>query len=139
VELRTTRAVTYTAASQLVAQGVAEAAEHRTPLSIAVVDPQGTLLAFARMDGAPAFSARLAIAKAMTAATFGRPTADMESLIADRPGFAAGFLAQGNWFIARGGAPIVVERETVGAVGVSGNTAEVEDELARKLASGGAS
>jgi glc operon protein GlcG len=139
MELRTTRALTYGAAAQLVADGVAEAGEHRTPLSIAVVDPQGTLLAFARMDGAPAFSARLAIAKAMTAATFGRPTADMESLIADRPGFAVGFLSQGGWFIARGGAPIIVDRETVGAVGVSGNTAEVEDGLARRLAAGGAS
>ena len=47
---------------------------------------------------------RHAISKALTSATFGRPTADMESLIADRPGFAAGFLPQGPWFIARGGA-----------------------------------
>lgn len=138
MELRTTHALTYGAAAQLVGQGVAEATEHHTPLSIAVVDPQGTLLAFARMDGAPAFSARLAISKALTSATFGRPTADMDSLIADRPGFAAGFLPQGPWFIARGGAPIIVDDETVGAVGVSGNTAEVEDGLARKLASGGA-
>ena len=138
MELRTSRVVTYAAASQLVAAGVAEAAEHRTPVSIAVVDPQGTLLAFARMDGAPAFSARLAIAKAMTSATFGRPSADMEPMIADRPGFAVGFLSQGGWFIARGGAPIIVDRETVGAVGVSGNTAEAEDGLARKLAAGGA-
>jgi glc operon protein GlcG len=138
MELRTTHSITFAAASELVASGVAEASEHRTPLSIAVVDPQGTLLAFARMDGAPAFSARLAVSKALTAATFGRPTADMDSLIADRPGFAAGFLPQGPWFIARGGAPIIVDRETVGAVGVSGNTADVEDDLARKLAAGGA-
>ena len=134
MELRTTHSITFGAASELVTRGVAEAAEHRTPVSIAVVDPQGTLLAFARMDGAPAFSERLAIAKARTSATFGRPTADMDSLIADRPGFAAGFLPLGPWFIARGGAPIIVDRETVGAVGVSGNTAEVEDDLARRLA-----
>ena len=138
MELRTTRSITYGAASELIAAGVAEATEHRTPLSIVVVDPQGTLLAFARMDGAPAFSARLAIAKAMTSATFGRPSADMEPMIADRPGFAVGFLSQGGWFIARGGAPIIVDRETVGAVGVSGNTAEVEDDLARRLAAIGA-
>ena len=53
-----------------------------------------------------------------------------------RPAFAAGFLPQGPWFVARGGAPILVDGECVGAIGISGNSGEHEDELARRLAAG---
>lgn len=104
------------------------------PLAVAVVDAAGTLLAFERSDGAPAFSARFAVSKAVTAAAFGRPTGDMEAMFEGRHAFAAGFLQQGPWFVARGGAPILVDGECVGAVGISGNSAEHEDALARRLA-----
>jgi uncharacterized protein GlcG (DUF336 family) len=101
-----------------------------------VVDATGELLAFERTDGAPAFSVRFAISKAVTAAAFGRPTGDMEPMFEGRPAFAAGFLPQGPWFVARGGAPILVDGECVGAIGISGNSAEHEDDLARRLAAG---
>jgi uncharacterized protein GlcG (DUF336 family) len=130
VETRSSRSITSEAAAELVARAVAEG----VPLSIAVVDPAGELLVFHRTDGAPAFSARFAIAKARTSAAFGRPTADMEAMFDGRPAFAAGFLPQGPWFVSRGGAPILVDGECVGAVGVSGNSAEHEDALARELA-----
>lgn len=103
---------------------------------MAVVDHAGELLAFERTDGAPAFSARFAISKAVTAAAFGRATGDMEELFEGRHAFAVGFLPQGPWFVARGGAPVLVDGECVGAVGISGNSAEHEDALARRLASG---
>lgn len=131
METRASRSITSAAASDLVRRAVATG----TPISVAVVDPNGELLAFERMDGAPAFSARLAIAKARTAAAFGRPTADMESLFEGRDWFGAGFLPLGPWFVSKGGAPILVDGECVGAVGMSGNTAEHEDALARELAS----
>lgn len=130
MDLRTSRSITSAAAAELVQRAVDKGA----PVSVAVVDPSGELLAFRRMDGAPAFSARLAIAKARTAAAFGRPTADMESLFEGREGFAAGFLPQGPWFVSKGGAPILVDGECVGAVGLSGNTAAHEDAVARELA-----
>ena len=132
METRTTRSLTATAASAIVRRAV----ERGAPVSVAVVDPAGELLAFERMDGAPAFSARLAIAKARTSAAFGRPTADMESLFADRDWFGAGFLPQGPWFVGKGGAPVLVDGECVGGIGLSGNTAEHEDALARELAGG---
>jgi uncharacterized protein GlcG (DUF336 family) len=95
METRSSRSITSAAAEDLVAKAVAKGA----PVSVAVVDPSGELLAFRRMDGAPAFSARLAIAKARTAAAFGRPTADMESLFEGRDWFGAGFLPLGPWFV----------------------------------------
>ena len=130
MDTRTTRSVTYEAAAGLVQRAVA----HGGPLSVCVVDPAGVLLAFARTDGAPAFSVDFALAKARTAAAFGRPSADMEPLLEGRNAFATGFVANGGWFVARGGAPILVDGECVGAIGVSGNSAEVEDQLARDLA-----
>jgi glc operon protein GlcG len=103
-------------------------------VSIAVVDDAGALVAFQRMTGAPRFSADFAIAKARTAAAFGTETSRLEELYADRPVFAHSFVAQGGYFLGRGGVPIVVEGEVLGAVGVSGADAGGEEEVAREAA-----
>jgi uncharacterized protein GlcG (DUF336 family) len=108
-------------------------------LSIAVVDDAGVLLAFQRMTGAPRFSADFAIAKARTAAAFGTETSRLEDLYADRPVFAHSFVAQGNYFLGRGGVPIVVGGAVVGAVGVSGADAHGEEDVARRAAERGSS
>jgi glc operon protein GlcG len=136
-ELRTTRTLAHAAATRIVREAVAAATADGAPVTVAVVDASGTLLAFEKMDGTGAFSARFAIAKAVTSVTFGRPSGDMESLFDGRPGFTAGFVNKGDWLISRGGAPVIVDGETVGAVGISGNSAEVEDALARRLAAAG--
>ena len=86
------------------------------------------------MDGAPTFSAGLAQSKAVSSVTFGRATSEFESAISGRPVFAIGLLQHGSWYAGRGGAPIVVDGQVVGAVGVSGNTGEREDELAKEAA-----
>ncbi len=90
------------------------------PVSAAVVDAVGALLAFHRMDGAPRYSADFAIAKAKTSATFGTPTSALEELYATRPAFAQSFIAQGGYFLGRGGVPIVRDGVVLGALGVSG-------------------
>jgi uncharacterized protein GlcG (DUF336 family) len=122
-------------ARAVIVEVIAGATTHNAPVSVAVVDGGGGLLAFERMDGAPVFSARLALSKAISSATFGRATSDFEEAIRDRPVFAIGLLQQGGWYAGRGGAPLVVDGQVVGAVGVSGNTAAREDELAREAAS----
>jgi len=103
-------------------------------VSVAVVDTAGVLVAFERMDGAPRFSAELAVSKARTAMTFGRPTSAMEATFADRPAFTSSFVLQGNWYLGRGGFPLVVDGAVVGGIGVSGDEAEREEELARAAA-----
>jgi uncharacterized protein GlcG (DUF336 family) len=102
-----------------------------TPISIAVVDETGVLIAFCRMDGAPRFSADFAIAKAKTAAAFGTETSSLEALYADRPVFAQSFVAQGGYFLGRGGVPIISQGEVIGAVGVSGSDSHGEEDIAR--------
>jgi uncharacterized protein GlcG (DUF336 family) len=122
------------AARRLVQHVVGAAAAESVALTVAVVDGSGTLIAFERMDRAPRFSAQLAVAKARTAATFGNPTSELESAFHDRAVFANSFAGQGGWYFGRGGFPVRVDGELVGGIGVSGETAEREEELARRAA-----
>ena len=121
-------------ARRIVSMVVGAAAAEGVALTVAVVDAAGTLVAFERMDGAPRFSAQLAIAKARTAGTFGNATSEMEATMRERAVFANTFANQGDWYFGRGGFPVRVAGELVGGVGVSGETAEREEELARRAA-----
>ena len=114
--------------------GAQRSAPAAVAVSIAVVDDAGALVAFQRMTGAPRFSADFAIAKARTAAAFGADTSRLEELYADRPVFAHSFVAQGGYFLGRGGVPVLVEGEVVGAIGVSGADAHGEEDIAHAAA-----
>ncbi|WP_426418912.1 GlcG/HbpS family heme-binding protein [Bradyrhizobium genosp. A] len=117
------------------AQTVLRAAEtmaqqRKAPSAIAVVDPAGDLLAFQRMDGVRPASVDLAIGKARTAARLQRPTGEIEdSINRGRTAFVtAGVMA------LRGGMPIRVNGEVVGAVGVAGLSKETDTEIASTAA-----
>jgi len=119
------------AGAQTVLQAAKESAQQRNaPSAIAVVDPAGDLLAFQRMDGVRPASADLAIDKARTAARLQRPTAEIEDNInKGRTAFVtAGIPA------LRGGMPIRVNGEVVGAVGVAGLSKETDTEIASSAA-----
>jgi len=119
------------AGAQTVLQAAKESAQQRNaPSAIAVVDPAGDLLAFQRMDSVRPASADLAIEKARTAARLQRSTAEIEDNINQgRTAFVtAGVL------VLRGGMPIRVNGEVVGAVGVAGLSKEVDAEIANTAA-----
>ena len=109
------------AGAQTVLRAAKESAQQRNgPSAIAVVDPNGDLLAFQRMDGVRPASADLAIEKARTAARLQRPTAEIEDNInRGRTAFVTAGIAA-----LRGGVPIRVNGEVVGAVGVAGLSME---------------
>ena len=95
-----------------------------------MVDPAGDLLAFQRMDGVRPASADLAIEKARTAARLQRPTAEIEDNISrGRTAFVTAGIAA-----LRGGVPIRVSGEVVGAVGVAGLSKENDTETANTAA-----
>jgi glc operon protein GlcG len=95
-----------------------------------VVDPAGDLLAFQRMDGVRPASADLAIEKARTAARLRRPTAEREDAInKGRTAFVTAGIAA-----LRGGMPIRVNGEVVGAVGVAGLSKETDVGIASTAA-----
>jgi glc operon protein GlcG len=119
------------AGAQTVLQAAKESAQQRNaPSAIAVVDPAGDLLAFQRMDGVRPASADLAIEKARTAARLRRPTAEIEDNINNgRTAFVTADI-----MALRGGMPIRVNGEVVGAVGVAGLSKETDTEIATTAA-----
>jgi glc operon protein GlcG len=119
------------AGAQTVLQAARQSAQQRNaPSAIAVVDPAGDLLAFQRMDGVRPASADLAIEKARTAARLQRSTAEIEDNInRGRTAFVTAGIAA-----LRGGVPIRVNGEVVGAVGVAGLSKENDTETANTAA-----
>jgi glc operon protein GlcG len=119
------------AGAQTVLQTAKDSAQRRnTPSAIAVVDAAGDLLAFQRMDGVRPASADLAIAKARTAARLQRPTAEIEDNINQgRTAFVTADI-----MALRGGVPIRVNGEVVGAIGVAGLSKDTDTEIANAAA-----
>jgi glc operon protein GlcG len=119
------------AGAQTVLQAAKEGAQQRNaPSAIAVVDPAGDLLAFQRMDRVRPASADLAVEKARTAARLQRPTAEIEDNIDHgRTAFVTARI-----MALRGGVPIRVNGEVVGAVGVAGLSKETDTEIANAAA-----
>ena len=90
-------------------------------ISVAVVDRAGRLRVFLQGDKAAPHNIELAQRKAYTARTFGRTSADWASRT--EPGSELAGQRQLEHVIAlRGGVPIKVGDDTIGAVGVSGST-----------------
>jgi glc operon protein GlcG len=102
------------AGAQTVLQAARESAQQRNaPSAIAVVDPAGDLLAFQR-----------------TAARLQRPTAQIEDNVnRGRTAFVTAGIAA-----LRGGVPIRVKGEVVGAVGIAGLSKENDTETANAAA-----
>jgi glc operon protein GlcG len=117
--------------AQAVLQSAKETAQQRhAPSAIAVVDRAGDLIAFLRMDGVRPGSVDLAIGKARTAARLQRPTAEVEDNINQgRTAFVtAGIMA------LRGGMPVRLDGQIVGAVGVAGLSKETDTEISAAAA-----
>lgn len=107
----------------------AEALAHRWAVSIVVVDDGGHLLWLQRLDGAAPISARIAPAKARTAALGRRESKVYEEMInAGRTAFLSAPALEG---MLEGGLPITVDGHCVGAVGVSGVKSSEDVQVAR--------
>jgi glc operon protein GlcG len=119
------------AGAKKVLRAAEESAEQRNATSaVAVVDPAGDLLAFQRMDGVRPASVDLAIEKARTAARLQRPTEEIEDNInGGRTAFVTAGIAA-----LRGGVPIRVNGQVVGAVGVAGLSKETDTAIANAAA-----
>jgi glc operon protein GlcG len=119
------------AGAQTVLQAAKESADQRNaPSAIAVVDPAGDLLAFQRMDHVRPASVDLAIGKARTAARLQRPTAEIE----DNINHGRTAFVTADIMALRGGMPIRVNGEVVGAVGVAGLSKETDTGIANTAA-----
>lgn len=101
------------------------------PLSVAVLDPGGHLIAFQRQDNASSLRFGIALGKAAGALSIGVSSRKIGEMAAERPSFVASLaaIAPGGVIPAAGGV-IVLDGagQIVGAAGATGDTSD-NDEL----------
>lgn len=107
------------------AQRAAEASKVR--VVIAVVDASGALLVLRRLDDTQVASVRVAIDKARTAAIYRRPSKVFEDQTSSG---RVGALALNGAVPLQGGIPIMLGDEVIGAIGVSGETPKIDEDIA---------
>ncbi len=94
---------------------------------VAVVDPWGELIAFARMDGAPVSSVRIAMNKAYTAARERKASEEIgKKARHPEKGFEIDYFGDDRFTGWGGGVPVLRNGQVAGAVAVSG-LPQVED------------
>jgi glc operon protein GlcG len=123
--------LTLSEAQAIIQAAQSDAARRNLQLSIAVVDGRGDLIAATRMPNARPTTMDTAIGKAMGAAIFGRPSADLaansSSPLYQNMNDATG----GRLRFFQGALPIVRGGYTVGAVGASGASSQDDEDNVR--------
>ncbi len=121
-------------ANTIVAAALQKAREiHTSPLAVAVLDETGQLQSFQREDETSLMRADVAIGKAWGALGMGRSSRVLGNLAAQRPHFvqALTVVAQGRLVPVPGGVLIQdVSKSIIGAVGISGDTSDIDEECA---------
>lgn len=131
MHVRPSHTLTYAGARLALDAALAHAQAIGVAVNVAVTDASGSLLAFARMDGAFAFSGPIAIDKARTVCGFaGIPSDALYDAIAGEPPVRDGIAGRAEVAAFAGGVPVLHEAELVGAVGVSGASAEQDKQVA---------
>ena len=122
-------AIQYDDALYMLKAAQAHAMQQKWPVSIAVCDEGGHLLAFVRLAGANIASTHISQSKAHTAVMMKRDTKLVEDMVnGGRTAFLSAPHLDG---MLEGGVAIMVEGHCVGAVGVSGVKAPEDAEVAR--------
>jgi glc operon protein GlcG len=119
--------LTLAAARRVAAAAEAEAARRGLGVVVAVVDEGGVLLVLERLDAAQVASVDVAIAKARTAAIFRRPSRVFEEQVKNGRVSA---LALPGAAALQGGLPLEYGGRVVGAIGVSGDAPQVDEDIA---------
>ena len=127
-DLPVKRVLTLGAAKKIADVAEAEAKKRGATVVIAVVDDGGHLLLLERLDDTQVASVEVGIGKARTAAIFRRPSKVFEDQVRD--GRVAALALPGATPL-QGGVPIVHEGKVIGAIGVSGNTPQEDEDIAK--------
>jgi glc operon protein GlcG len=131
-QLPTRKVLTLEAAKGVVAAAAAEASRRRATVVIVVVDDGGHVVYLERLNDTQVASVEVGIGKARTAAIFRRPSKVFEDQV--REGRVAALALPGATPL-QGGVPLMVDGQVVGAIGVSGNTPQEDDDIAKAGAS----
>lgn len=121
------KVLSYEAAARMAAAAEAAARARGIGVVIAVVDDGGHLILLHRLNDTQVASVNVGIGKARTAAIYRRPSKDFEDQI--RAGRVAA-LALADSTPLQGGIPIRLDGHVIGAIGVSGDTPQVDEAIA---------
>ncbi len=111
------------AAKKAAAAALAEAVKNHWTMAVAVVDPNGTLVYYEKMDNTQIGSAQVSINKARSAALYKRPTKALQEALASG-GAGLRVMALEGAVPVEGGIPLLAEGKIIGAIGVSGDTSD---------------
>jgi glc operon protein GlcG len=117
-------------AKKIAAAAIAEAKKNNFTMAIAVVDPNGFLVYFEKMDNTQNGSVNVAIDKAKSAALFKRPTKAFQDTLA-AGGDGLRMLALQGAVPVDGGYPIIVGGKIIGAIGASGGTSAQDGQVGK--------
>lgn len=130
--VRTLKTIDYDEARRAVDAIANRLVEQNKSAVIAVADSHGELIAFARLDGAPLPSIRIAINKAWTAARERKATKDIGLKSRDpEKGFDIAYYGDPQFVGWGGGIPVWRDGAMVGSIAVSGLSSEEDIELAQ--------
>jgi glc operon protein GlcG len=127
-DLPVKKMLTLEAAKKIAAAAEAEAKKRRATVVIVVVDDGGHLVLLERLDDTQVASVEVGIGKARTVAIFRRPSKVFEDQVRD--GRVAALALPGATPL-QGGVPIIFEGKVIGAIGVSGNTPQEDEAIAK--------
>ncbi len=126
-QLQEKKVLTLEAAEKVVAAAQAEAKKRNATVVIVVVDDGGYPIVLKRLNDTQVASVDVGIGKARTAAIFRRPSKDFEDQI--KNGRIASLVLPGATPL-QGGVPLISDGKVVGAIGVSGNTPQEDEDIA---------
>ena len=117
-------------ARKIIRAGERKAKEMNIAAVFAVVNPEGNLIIEERMDNAILVSVEVAYKKAYTAAALKLNTEDLTALV--QPGaMFYGLQSDSKYIVFGGGMLLKINGKIVGAVGVSGGSAQEDMEIAK--------
>jgi glc operon protein GlcG len=125
--LPTKPVLTLAAARRVAAAAEAAALGRGLGVVVAEMDDTGTLVVLERLDDTQIASVDVAIAKARTAAIFRRPSGVFEDQI--KNGRIAALALPGAAAL-RGGVPLIYQGHVIGAIGVSGDSPQIDEDIA---------
>jgi glc operon protein GlcG len=126
--MKTKSVLTQTEVTQILAAARTEAQNNGWAVSIAVTDDGGHLLGFERLDGCAPIGGYIAIEKARTSALGRRESKGYEEMV---NGGRTAFVTAPLLTSLEGGVPVIIDGQTIGAVGVSGVKADQDAQVAK--------